>query len=112
MQPDEAQTVPPVLSSPQDRRRAAARSGSRNLGDTGLPLRRRGGNPMQEFDALPPDLRRWLAQAALPWSPASCRRIWQRARQRGEAAEQVLERLSQARGAHTGQTPPAHLSPA
>jgi Family of unknown function (DUF6525) len=36
-------------------------------------------NPMAAYDRLPPDLRSWLAGAALPWSAASVLRIWQRA---------------------------------
>jgi len=33
-------------------------------------LRRKArGNPMHAYDALPHDLRRWLASACLPWSP-------------------------------------------
>ena len=38
-----------------------------NRGST--TLRRRGcaRNPMREFDRLPPVLRRWMADAALPW---------------------------------------------
>lgn len=43
-------------------------------------LRRRlGAEGMCEFDALPSDLRRWLAGAVLPWSAASVRRVWNRA---------------------------------
>ena len=34
---------------------------------------------MAAYDRLPADLRAWLAQAALPWSPASALRIWRRA---------------------------------
>lgn len=34
-----------------------------------LKRRSRQGDAMARFDRLPPDLRRWLAQAALPWSP-------------------------------------------
>ncbi|UWQ18490.1 DUF6525 family protein [Jannaschia sp. M317] len=34
---------------------------------------------MAAFDALPPALRAWLAEARLPWSPASARRAWRRA---------------------------------
>lgn len=48
---------------------------------------------MRAFDDLPPALRRWLSEAALPWSPASCRRIWMRARSRGEPLDAVLARL-------------------
>lgn len=45
----------------------------RNLRST---LRRRARqNPMRDFDALPPELRKWLHGAALPWSPRSVRRI-------------------------------------
>ncbi len=51
---------------------------------------------MRAFDALPPPLRRWIAGAALPWSPASCRRIWLRARSRGEPVEAILARLDRA----------------
>lgn len=31
---------------------------------------------MQAYDALPAELRWWLASACLPWSPASALRIW------------------------------------
>ena len=49
----------------------------RNL-STALPQRWRPGG-MAAFDRLPPPLRAWLAQAALPWSPASALRIWRAA---------------------------------
>ena len=67
-----------------------------NLGETGLKRKRRRQDPMRAYDALPPALRGWLADAALPWSPVSCRRIWQRARARGEPIEAVLARLERA----------------
>ncbi|MFN3527227.1 MAG: DUF6525 family protein, partial [Paracoccus sp. (in: a-proteobacteria)] len=54
-----------------------------NLGQTAQRMRRRSRDPMADFDALPAPLRRWLAQAALPWSPASCLRLWRRACARG-----------------------------
>jgi hypothetical protein len=47
---------------------------------------------MRAYDALPPALRRWMAAAALPWSPASCLTIWNRAAD----AEEALRRLEQA----------------
>ena len=47
---------------------------------------------MRAYDALPPALRRWMAAAVLPWSPASCLAIWQRA---GDA-EEALSRLDRA----------------
>ncbi len=67
-----------------------------NLGATSLRRRRRRDDPMREFDALPPPLRQWLSEAALPWSPRSCRRIWQRARSEGEPVAQVLAKLDRA----------------
>ncbi|SIR14356.1 hypothetical protein SAMN05421641_12714 [Paracoccus thiocyanatus] len=52
-------------------------SGRRNLA-TRLRCRR-SAQPMARYDRLPPDLRRWLAQAALPWSAAPALRLWRRA---------------------------------
>jgi hypothetical protein len=49
----------------------------RNL-TTSLRCKSRG-DPMHAFDALPVELRRWLASAALPWSARSVARLWQRA---------------------------------
>ncbi|MGK7651855.1 DUF6525 family protein [Roseovarius sp. B08] len=37
-----------------------------------------------------------MHQAALAWSPASCRRIWQKARAEGEAPDTILARLDRA----------------
>jgi hypothetical protein len=37
------------------------------------------GDPMAAYDRLPPDLRLWLAGAALPWSAVSVHRLWTRA---------------------------------
>lgn len=51
---------------------------------------------MRDYDALPAPLRQWVSQAVLPWSPSSCRRIWHRARQRGETPDMVLQRLTRA----------------
>lgn len=67
-----------------------------NLG--AIPLRRHGrqSDPMAAFDALPPPLRRWLAQAALPWSPASCRHLWHKARRAGASVDEALTSLSRA----------------
>lgn len=49
-------------------------------GNLRTSLRRRPArDPMREYDALPPPLRRWLAAACLPWSPRSARRLWTRA---------------------------------
>ena len=95
--------------APPSRTRRPERS---TLGATGLRRRRRAADPMREFDALPPPLRRWLSTAALPWSPASCRRIWLRAKARGEPPEAILARLERAQAkrleAERRPTPPPH----
>ncbi|MGX0977592.1 hypothetical protein ACSSVY_003325 [Roseovarius sp. MBR-51] len=41
--------------------------------------RRRLAVGLTEYDHLPRPLRRWLAQAALPWSARSVRLVWTRA---------------------------------
>ena len=66
-----------------------------NLGATPLVKRRASRNPMDEFDALPPELRGWLSRAALPWSPRSSLKIWRRARKEGAAPDAILARLSE-----------------
>lgn len=50
-------------------------------------------DPMAEFDRLPPALRRWLATAALPWSPASARRAWARAMAKARSPQEALAHL-------------------
>lgn len=67
-----------------------------NLGETPYRLRRRAADPMRTYDALPAPLRAWLSQAVLPWSPASCRRIWLKARAEGANLDSILERLDRA----------------
>ncbi|ABV94327.1 conserved hypothetical protein [Dinoroseobacter shibae DFL 12 = DSM 16493] len=69
---------------------------TRNLGSTSLHRKRRSADPMRSYDALPAPLRNWLAQATLPWSPASARRVWNRACAKGLSAEEALTTLSQA----------------
>lgn len=44
-----------------------------------LKLSRARRDNMAEYDALPKALREWLAEARLPWSPASARRAWRKA---------------------------------
>ena len=63
-----------------------------------LRRRRRQGNAMTAYDTLPRELRGWLSTAALPWSPASAKRIWLRA---GGARdpEMALARLAAAEAA-------------
>ncbi len=67
-----------------------------NLGQTSLRRKRRAADPMQTYDALPTPLRRWLSQAALPWSPTSARKIWTRAQANGLDADEALAILSRA----------------
>ena len=50
----------------------------RNLA-TRLRCRKRRTPPMAAFDAAPPALRRWLANALLPWSVDSALRLWRAA---------------------------------
>lgn len=68
----------------------------RNLGATSLRARRRTGDPMDAYDALPIPLRNWLSQAALPWSPASAKRVWMRAKAKGLGVEDALQSLAMA----------------
>jgi hypothetical protein len=64
-----------------------------NVGETRLRRRKRDKDAMRSFDALPQPLRRWMTQAVLPWSPASCHRIWRRAQANGAAPDDILARL-------------------
>ncbi|MEL6586942.1 MAG: DUF6525 family protein [Pseudomonadota bacterium] len=68
----------------------------RNLGQSGLRRRRRSGDPMAAYDALPAPLRGWLSQAALPWSPTSAKRIWSKSLAKGRSTEEALVTLSRA----------------
>ncbi|WP_152457667.1 DUF6525 family protein [Ruegeria sp. THAF33] len=68
----------------------------RNLGQCSLRRRKRAGDPMDAFDSLPQPVRQWVAQAALPWSPASVRRIWSKSRARGLSDDEALVSLAQA----------------
>jgi hypothetical protein len=69
---------------------------NRNLGQSSLRRKRRTGNPMAAFDELPAPLRQWVAQAALPWSPASVQRLWSKSRAKGLSPDEALLSLSQA----------------
>jgi hypothetical protein len=74
---------------------ARARKNS-NRGATSLATRKRKGDPMADYDRLPPELRQWMQQAKLPWAPRSCKKIWLRARAEGARPEEVLTRLDRA----------------
>ncbi|MEO0486486.1 MAG: DUF6525 family protein [Pseudomonadota bacterium] len=65
----------------------------RNLGQSTLRRRRKAGDPMQEYDRLPPELRRWLSMAVLPWRAASVRRCYERAYARTGDAALALQEL-------------------
>ena len=56
---------------------------------------------MAAFDRLPPALRAWLAEARLPWSPASAERAWRRAMRRNfwrtKAALAAMDRIEDER---------------
>ncbi len=67
-----------------------------NLGQSSLRRKRRTGDHMAAFDGLPAPLRQWLSEAALPWSPASVRRIWAKSRAKGLSPEETLLTLSRA----------------
>ncbi len=67
-----------------------------NLGETSLHRKRRAVDPMRSYDALPAPLRHWLAQAALPWSPASAQKIWARAQANGLSVDDALILLCRA----------------
>jgi hypothetical protein len=56
----------------------------------------RSGNPMAAHDRLPPDLRRWMIHAALPWSAESALRLWTRALRETGCKEAALARLAAA----------------
>lgn len=48
-------------------------------GNLATSLRRKSrARPMDRYDRLPSELRAWLAEAALPWSPHSVSRLWAR----------------------------------
>lgn len=49
-------------------------------------------NPMARYDRLPPELRRWLAQAALPWSPRSSLKLWHRCLKKSQGDIAVAEK--------------------
>lgn len=69
---------------------------SHNAGTTSLKKKRRPGDAMSAYDGLPAPLRRWLAQAALPWSPASARRIWSKSLAQGQTPEEAVLSLIEA----------------
>ena len=67
-----------------------------NLGSTTLKKRRRAADPMMTYDALPRPLRSWLAGAALPWSPQSSKRAWDKALRNGLGVDEAIAALTKA----------------
>lgn len=84
------EAAPPAV----DRGRGGALM-ARNLATS---LRRRARpRPMERYDRLPPELRNWLAGAALPWSPHSALKLWNRlCRECGRDSAAIRCRLDQA----------------
>ncbi len=73
---------------------AAAGGVTQNL--TSPRARWRRTDPMAAHDRLPEPLRRWAADAALPWSAASLLRLWQRAMADTGCPTAACARLSRA----------------
>ncbi|MGR3678901.1 MAG: DUF6525 family protein [Paracoccaceae bacterium] len=69
---------------------------SGNLRQSSLHRKRRSRDPMAAYDSLPAPLRSWLSEAALPWSPASARRIWVKSLAKGLSPEEALATLAHA----------------
>lgn len=67
---------------------------TRNL--TSPHARWRRADPMAAHDRLPAPLRAWAAQAALPWSAPSLRRLWDRALAETGCPQAALARLAAA----------------
>ena len=77
----------------------------RNLGATRLRAKTRTEDPMRAYDALPPELRDWVAHAARPWSPRSCLRLWRRALAEEGCPERARARLDRAQAAMLARDP-------
>lgn len=81
-----------------------------NLDATNIQKIRRNLDPMQSYDALPVELRRWLMDACLPWSPTSCLRIWRKARTSGESPSEVTAKLGRIEDAMLARDPNSILT--
>jgi hypothetical protein len=76
-----------------------------NLGTTNIRKTRRNIDPMRSYDALPVELRRWLMDACLPWSPTSCLRIWHKTRTSGASPSEVIAKLGMIENAMLARDP-------
>jgi hypothetical protein len=65
----------------------------RNLGNTYFTKKTLKGDRMEEFDRLPPYLRRWLREAHLPWSPTSVKRVYFKALKTNDDYSTALAKL-------------------
>jgi len=76
-----------------------------NLGATNIQKTRRNLDPMRSYDALPVELRRWLMDACLPWSPTSSLRIWRKALTTGASPSEVIAKLGKIENAMLARDP-------
>ena len=67
-----------------------------NLESTTLKKKQRATNPMSIYDTLPQPLRFWISKASLPWSPKSCKRIWDEALRNGLSVNDTTIALTKA----------------
>ena len=65
-----------------------------NLGNSTLRKTQRRGDPMRDFDNLPPELRSWLGSAVLPWRPKSVHRVYKRTLTKTSDKAQAIEELA------------------
>jgi len=83
----------------------------RNL-RSGFRRRARVAQGLDAYDRLPAPLRRWLAQAALPWSARSARRLWRRALAESDGdVARALARLDAAEARQLSREPEMHRDP-
>ena len=69
-----------------------------NLGQTKLKKKRTKGDPMHEFDRLPPFLRSWVRDAVMPWSPTSVKRLYLKALKNTGNCSSALAELDKIQG--------------
>ena len=83
----------------------------RNL-RSGFRRRARVAQGLDAYDRLPAPLRRWLAQAALPWSVRSAQRLWRRALAESDGdVARALARLDAAEARQLSREPGMHRDP-
>lgn len=65
-----------------------------NLGSTNLKRKRRNENPILDYDRLPKELRKWIANAELPWRPKSVLKAYERAYSRTGNSKKAMNELT------------------